>query len=231
MMQKTIYIVDSNKQKSKEAHDLLKLDYKILEADNVEDAIANLKDNPADLFICDISTAKGKEFEIITKLRAHTDAPVIVYTCLSSIKDKINCYTLGCDDYLVYPCDVVELSLRVNACLKRVSKVKDILIEFAPLTMNLKTRDVMVGEQYIRLTNREFEILNYLSETPNKVVTIQDIYKRVWGNETPCDNHIVMVNISYLRKKIEKALPGKDFIRTCWGTGYSFAYPPVNTKN
>ena len=160
-------------------------------------------------------------------IRAYTDAPVIIYSDKDTLEDKIKGYSAGCDDYLSGSADVRELELHVSSLIRRSLKSSNTIVEFPPLTMDLKTREVTLNGAEIKFTNREFEILYFLAETPNKTVPIQEIYKRVWGENTPCDSHLVMVNISYIRKKLEAVMPGAAFVKTEWGTGYSFKYPPV----
>lgn len=103
-------------------------------------------------------------------------------------------------------------------------------MEFKPLLINIKTREVTIKDQPVHFTNREFDILRLLAETPNVIVPFSKIYSHVWGDDTPCDNHLVMVNISYMRKKMEKIAPEITFVKTEWGIGYSFAYPPVKNS-
>jgi len=109
-------------------------------------------------------------------------------------------------------------------------KSEGFLMEYPPLRINLKTREVTLKDVPVHLTNREFDILRLLAETPNVIVPFARIYSHVWGNDTPCDNHLVMVNISYLRKKMDKIAPEITFVKTEWGIGYSFANPPVKNS-
>ena len=136
----------------------------------------------------------------------------------------------GADDYITKPYSLPELSLRIKAHIKRNMKSEGFLMEFKPLLINIKTREVTIKDQPVHFTNREFDILRLLAETPNVIVPFSKIYSHVWGDDTPCDNHLVMVNISYMRKKMEKIAPEITFIKTEWGIGYSFAYPPVKNS-
>lgn len=196
-------------------------------AANLADAERIISGGGIDLIITDDKIGVSKRFSHIGSMRALTAVPVIIYSNEDTLGDKTAGYKAGCDDYLSGKADPAELILHVSSLIKRSKKSENILVEFPPLVMNLKTREVTLDGREIKLTNREFEIIYLLAETPNKTVSISDIYKKVWGEDTPCDNHLVMVNISYIRKKFEKTLPGTNFIRTSWGVGYSFAYPPL----
>ena len=145
-------------------------------------------------------------------------------------EDVIKGFTVGADDYITKPYSLPELSLRINVHIKRNMKSEGFLVEYPPLKINIKTREVTLKEKPLHLTNREFDILCLLAETPNVIVPFTRIYSHVWGDDSPCDNHLVMVNISYLRKKMEKIAPEITFVKTEWGIGYSFAYPPVKNS-
>ena len=222
MYGKTLIVIDSDLASLAKTEEYLsKAGYNVLSADSTENAVSILNDSPVDCIVCSL-------FEAQSQVRAVSDAPLIFLTEKSDISSKTAAYEAGCDDYLVRPCDLAELVLRIGACTKRVLKSTDMLVEFSPLVMNIKTREVTLCGQEIRLTNREFEILSFLAETPNKTISIKDVYARVWGNESDCDSHLVMVNVSYIRKKLGKVAPDLDFVNTRWGVGYSFAYPPVS---
>ena len=227
----TVLIFDSNTDKIRRIGNmLLSQGYEVLEAHDLSEVKDHLNRKRVDLIVCDIMFEEIEGSDVIPELRAMTDAPVIVCSSKDSLEDKIRSYGAGCDDHVSDSIDMTELGLRISSLIKRSMKQSDLLIEFAPLTMNIKTRDVAVNGKQVKFTNREFEILNFLAESPNKTVSIQDVYSRVWGNDTPCDSHLVMVNISYIRKKLNKALPDLDFIHTEWGVGYSFCYPPIPSK-
>ena len=193
----------------------------------VSDSVQKFK---PDAVIGEASSEGTYDYSILSLVRTISDVPFICYTNSESIDDMENAYKFGCDDFISVNTDDRITLLRIFACIKRSGKSKGFVVEFPPLTMDIRTRDVYLNGQYVKLTNREFEILNFLAETPNQTISIQDVYREVWGSDTPCDNHLVMVNISYLRKKFEKVLPGKEFIKTQWGVGYSFAYPPIDTN-
>ncbi|SCW30150.1 DNA-binding response regulator, OmpR family, contains REC and winged-helix (wHTH) domain [Ruminococcaceae bacterium YRB3002] len=193
--------------------------YNVISFDSLENLLFSLKNNEADIILCGIDLNIGK-------LRAATDRPFIAISESTAISDKIRAYQAGCDEYLTWPLEPVEIELHINACIKRINRSNNLILEFPPLIINIKSRKVTLNNKEVRLTNREFEILSFLAEMPNRTVSTPDIYSRVWDDDTPCDNHLVMVNVSYLRKKFSQIAPEINFIRTQWGQGYSFVYPP-----
>ncbi|MBR2523018.1 MAG: response regulator transcription factor [Clostridiales bacterium] len=231
MKRQTIYIINKDKHIRNQARDFLNnLGYSASAFASAADATSDINNQTVDMIVTDISTDKDKPHTIISTMREYTDAPVIIYTSDDSIDSKIKAYRSGCDDYLSTSCDIRELELRIKACAKRALKNSNLVIDYSPLMINIKTREVTINGESIKLTNREFEILNLLVDTPNKTISIGEIYAKVWGDDLPCDSHIVMVNISYLRKKMEKVMPDMSFIKTEWGVGYSFSYPPIELK-
>ena len=190
--------------------------------DSVSQCSSDIENDNADMIIC------GNNVDIMT-IRLVSGMPVMVLSASGSINDKIKAYKAGCDDYIVWPCDPIEIGLRVGACVNRIRRSEKLVMDFPPLSINIKTREVFLCGKEVRLTNREFEILSLLAETPNKVVSIKDIFNKVWDDNAPCDNHLVMVNVSYIRKKFAKIAPGLSFLKTHWGHGYTFEYPPKDT--
>ena len=180
--------------------------------------------------VLDVMLPDGSAFDIVPKLREKTDAPIIFLTAKDQQEDVITGFNVGGDDYITKPYSLPELSLRINVHIRRSMKSDGFLVESPPLSINIKTRGVTLKDKPLHLTNREFDILCLLAETPNVIVPFTRIYSHVWGEDSPCDNHLVMVNISYLRKKMEKAAPEMTFIKTEWGKGYSFCYPPIKNS-
>ena len=222
MSQRSLLVIDSNRTDRANTESFLRSEgFEVVSAEDMRSAAELSGTGSFDAVICSESFSKED-------IMRYKDVPVIVFTGKSSIEDKISAYENGCDDYLVRPCDMTELLLRLTACLRRYSD--NMIIDYSPLVMNLKTREVTLSGKVIKLTNREFEILTFLSERPNSIVSIREIYDEVWGTDTECDSHLVMVNVSYIRKKLSAVLPDVEFISTKWGVGYFFAYPPAVSR-
>ena len=204
--------------------------YEVVTATTIAETMECVQHHNFDCIVLDVMLPDGSAFELPPRIQAFSDAPIIFLTAKEQAEDKIQGFQVGADDYITKPYSLPELSLRINAHIRRNMKSEGFLIEYAPLKINIKTREVTLKDSPVHLTNREFDILRLLAETPNVIVPFAKIYSHVWGDESVCDNHLVMVNISYLRKKMEKIAPEITFIKTEWGIGYSFAYPPVKNS-
>ena len=201
--------------------------YEVITATTIAQTMEKGQTYNFDCIVLDVMLPDGSAFELPPKIQVYSNAPIIFLTAREQAEDKVVGFKSGADDYITKPYSLPELSLRINAHIRRNMKSEGFLMEFPPLKINIKTREVTLKDVPVHLTNREFDILRLLAETPNVIVPFSRIYSHVWGNDTPCDNHLVMVNISYLRKKMDKIAPDITFVKTEWGIGYSFANPPV----
>lgn len=201
--------------------------YEVSTAMTISQTLEKVATNSYDCIVLDIMLPDGSAYDLPAKLRVYTKSPIIFLSARDQLEDKITGFRVGGDDYMTKPYSLQELSARISAHIRRNMTSDGLLMEFPPLTINLKTREVTLNNHVVLLTNREFDILRLLAETPNVIVPFTRIYSLVWGDDGMCDNHLVMVNISYLRKKMEKAAPDIQFVKTEWGSGYSFAYPPI----
>ncbi|MCQ2466343.1 MAG: response regulator transcription factor [Clostridia bacterium] len=204
--------------------------YDVSTATTIAQTMEKVQLSSFDCIVLDVMLPDGSAFELPPRIQVYSKAPIIFLTAKEDLDDKITGFKAGADDYITKPYSLPELSLRINAHIKRSLKSEGFLMEFNPLKINIKTREVTLKDESVHLTNREFDILRLLAETPNVIVPFSRIYSHVWGDDSPCDNHLVMVNISYLRKKMEKIAPEITYVKTEWGIGYSFAYPPVKNS-
>ncbi len=204
--------------------------YEVVTATTIAQTMEKVQLHNFDCIVLDVMLPDGSAFELPPKIAVYSSAPIIFLTAREQAEDKITGFQSGADDYITKPYSLPELALRINAHIRRNMKSEGFLMEFPPLKINIKTREVTLKDSPVHLTNREFDILRLLAETPNVIVPFSRIYSHVWGDDSPCDNHLVMVNISYLRKKMEKIAPEITFVKTEWGIGYSFAYPPVKNS-
>ena len=204
--------------------------YEVVTATNIAQTMEKAQLHNFDCIVLDVMLPDGSAFELPPRISVYSDAPIIFLTAREQVEDRIQGFKVGADDYITKPYSLPELSLRNNAHIRRNMKSEGFLMEFPPLKINIKTREVTLKDNPVHLTNREFDILRLLAETPNVIVPFARIYSHVWGDDSACDNHLVMVNISYLRKKMEKIAPEITFVKTEWGIGYSFAYPPVKNS-
>ncbi len=179
---------------------------------------ANLKSSEIDLILLDIMLPEENGLEILAKLRAtsgYTDTPIIMLTAKGSELDKVKALDLGADDYIVKPFGVLELVSRIKARLRR-SKKENIL-SFKELTLNKEKYVVLVNGEKVELTNKEFELLEYLLNNQNIVLSREKILEKIWGYDFEGESRTLDIHISTLRKNL---LSASKYIQTVRGIGY-----------
>ena len=160
------------------------------------------------------------------KIRQNKKMPIIMISAKSEDMDKIHGLTAGADDYITKPFNPLELIARVKAQLRRYtaynveSNNSKVIIEIGDLTINTDTRQVWVGEKDVRLTPKEFDILELLARNKGIVLSIRKIYEEVWKEEFFKADNTVTVHITNLREKIEVDPKAPIYIKTIWGVGY-----------
>ena len=176
-----------------------------------------------DLAILDINLPGMTGYDLCKAIRyRNIDMLVIMLTSMSSLDDKIEGYDAGADDYLVKPFEFRELLLKIRALLKRTPgqtmPVGNVL-RAADLEMNLDNKEVHRGDRKIKLTAKEFQLLEYLLRNKNRVVSRADLAINVWDVDFNTNTNVIDVYISYVRNKVDKDFELK-LIQTQVGMGY-----------
>jgi len=180
----------------------------------------------ADLVILDIMLPGMDGFSVLKKLRETNDIPVILLSALGEDIDKIRGLGLGADDYIQKPFSPGELVARVRAHLSRferlTAKAKSPRLAVRGLEIDREDRRVHVHGKERNLTPKEFDILLFLMENPNRVYSKDELFERVWGLEALGDGDTVVVHVRRLREKIEPEPQNPQYVETVWGAGYRF---------
>jgi two-component system KDP operon response regulator KdpE len=174
-----------------------------------------------DLAILDIAMPGLNGFELCQRIREVSQVPVIMLTAKSQELDKVRGLNLGADDYLVKPFGTGELVARIRAALRRqVNEAEEPVLQAGILRMDLAHRLVMVEDREISLTPTEYDLLRILMRNAGRVMTHRHLLRLVWGPAYENEMHLLRVNISNLRRKLEPdpALPSP--IHTEPGVGY-----------
>lgn len=188
-----------------------------------------LRQNEYDLMILDIMLPGMDGFTVLQEMRSFSDIPVILISARGEDIDKIRGLGLGADDYLQKPFSPGEMVARVGAHLSRYKRLTERGETPAPrrhvmtirgLCIDIDDRRVTRGEQEIPLTAREFTLLAFLTENPNRVWSKDELFERVWGLEALGDSGTVVVHIKKIREKIELDPQNPQYIETVWGAGY-----------
>ena len=185
-----------------------------------EEALDYLKSGEYDLVILDIMLPKINGFEVIKELRNkgnHTS--VLMLTARDSADDKVKGLDLGADDYLVKPFDFNELLARMRAVVRRKYGNSSNNLTIGDLVLDTSKKSITRGEKEIELTGKEYEVLEYLMQNKNRILSREQIKQHVWDYNYEGDSNIIDVLIKNIRKKIDVE-DGKQIIYTKRGLGY-----------
>ncbi|RRD40209.1 DNA-binding response regulator [Leptotrichia sp. OH3620_COT-345] len=173
-----------------------------------------------DAIILDIMLPKMNGFEVLKKVRSENiKTPVLLLTARDSIEDRVKGLDHGADDYLVKPFSFDELLARIRVMLRRTSDNANNIFTLADLTINLDSRSVIRNNTSIKLSAREFTILEYMIRNKEKVLSREKIEQHVWNYDYEGGTNVIDVYIRYLRKKIDDGFTPK-LIHTVRGIGY-----------
>lgn len=181
-----------------------------------------------DLFILDLMLPKTDGFEICKQIRAEKNTPIILVSAKKDDIDKIRGLGLGADDYITKPFSPSELVARVKAHMARYERLigssgkENEIIEIRDLKIDRTARRVYLGEEEKVFTTKEFDLLAFLMENPNKVYTKEELFREIWDMESIGDIATVTVHIKKIREKIEESTAKPQYIETIWGVGYRF---------
>lgn len=212
----------------KRVADLLKIGleengYQVLVAYDGEMGWRLFQSNDFQLIISDIILPKLNGFELCQKIRkADEEIPILMLTALGTADDKLEGFDVGADDYMVKPFDFRELLARVRVLLKRraVAKVDVVKeISYADLCINLERQEVRRNGEPVKLSPKEYNLLVYLVENAEKVVSRVEIAEKVWNTHFDTGTNFIDVYINYLRKKMDKNFEVK-LIHTKPGVGF-----------
>lgn len=203
---------------------LRKKGYAVQAVVSIEEALANISRQKPDCIVMDVMMPRIDGFTGFEKLRRRTDAPILFLTGRTSETDRIRGLRLGADDYIVKPCSLEELSLRIQINIRRQQKTaaRTGILEFSPLAINLFAHQVFYDGQELLLSNKEYDLLVCLAKHVGKVMTYEQIGKELAGGYIEADRKNIMVTASRLRKKLEGCVGLEHMIETVWGRGYCF---------
>lgn len=200
--------------------------YEPVAAYNGKEALTKLNTTPdIGLIILDIMMPEMDGIEVIKQIRKDSSIPILVLSAKTADMDKIQGLITGADDYVTKPFNPLEVMARVRSLLRRssgqVTNDQPDILNVGPLQINKDSHEVKtINGDTIQLTALEFGILYLLASHPNRVFSADDIFERVWQQESVVSAKTVMVHVSHLRDKIEAATGGEKVIETVWGVGY-----------
>jgi two-component system response regulator MprA len=157
-------------------------------------------------------------------LRACSDVPILILTARDEVADRVAGLDAGADDYVVKPFALEELLARIRALLRRDGAVTNGPLEFADVSLDPATHEVLRGAREIELTRTEFHLLELFLRNPRQVLTRSLIFERVWGYDFGFSSNSLDVYIGYLRRKLEAGGEPR-LIQTVRGVGYALREP------
>ena len=221
-----ILVVDDDKEIVKAIEIYLgKENYNIFKAYDGEQALKVIDKNEIHLAILDVMMPNKDGLETLEEIRKNRNIPVIILSAKSEDIDKINGLNIGADDYVTKPFNPIELIARVNALIRRYTRLgaieeKQGVIKNGELSIDDELKKVIVDGQEIKLTPTEYNILKFLTENKGKVFSIEEIYKNVWDGEYYAAENIIAVHIRHIREKIEINPKEPKYLKVIWGVGY-----------
>lgn len=204
------------------------------EVDTATDGVIGLSlalNNDYDLILIDIMLPGIDGLQICKAVREKKDIPIILVSAKKEDLDKIKGLGYGADDYIVKPFSPSELVARVIAHISRYQRLtasknsdneENKVLEYGKLRLEKGSRRAFVGDTEIFLTNKEFDLLFYLAESPNKVFSKEMLFMEIWNYESIGETSTVTVHVNRIRDKIKEVDPDLDYIHTVWGKGYRF---------
>lgn len=186
-----------------------------------EEALDYLEMSDYDGVILDIMMPKKDGLEVLRTIRAKRNAvPVLLLTAKSQIDDKVEGLDAGADDYLAKPFVMKELLARIRAMTRRQSALTDNVLSFENLSLDRAVFEMSVGEEKIRLANKDFQMMEMLMANPDQVISTDRFMEKIWGYDSDTEISVVWVYISNLRKKLA-SLGANAEIKAVRNQGYS----------
>ena len=223
-----ILVVDDDKEIVESIEIYLKNEgFNIFKAYNGIEALEILVEKEIHLILMDIMMPKLDGIKATIKIREEKNIPIILVSAKSEDTDKIIGLNIGADDYITKPFNLLELIARVKSNLRRYVTLgnydnnfnKDIL-KSGGLELNISTKEVKVDGEVVKITPIEFKILKLLLSNKGRVFSIDEIYEKVWNEESFNVENTVAVHIRGIREKIEINPKEPKYLKVVWGVGY-----------
>lgn len=226
---KRILIIEDDKSIAELERDYLEINGFVVEiASDGTKGLDKVTRKEYDLVLLDLMLPGIDGYTLCKRIRETKEIPVIMVTAKTADIDKIRGLGLGADDYMTKPFSPQELVARVKSHIaryERLTKVKPLEdggIKIGELFINDRSREVLLGEESIALTAKEFDLLFFLASNPGIVFSKERLFERLWDAAALGEIATVAVHVGRIREKIEKDPSQPQFIETVWGVGYRF---------
>lgn len=196
--------------------------YHILKAKTIAEARNQFASTMVDLMLVDINLPDGSGVAFAREIRQQSEVIIFFVTANDTVEDKLNGFDVGADDYITKPFIPKEVIARINAHLGRHKGMKKQRLKVDDIMIDFEEKSVYKNGEQVHLFTKEKQILFYLVENSNQVLSVDQIIDQVWGYDEIVDLKAVTVHISMLRKKIETNPAKPKYIQTVRGFGYKF---------
>jgi len=201
--------------------------YEVIPAYDGSEALEILESTAVDLIILDVMMPGLDGIRTTRTIRETSSVPIIILSAKSEDNDKILGLNIGADDYLTKPFNPLELVARVKSQIRRYTKLgnmtdseEDNVYTCGNITINDETKVVTVGDDAVKLTPIEYNILLLLVKNPGKVFSIDEIYEAIWNEEAIGADNTIAVHVRHIREKIEIDPKNPRYLKVVWGVGY-----------
>ncbi|WP_345968952.1 response regulator transcription factor [Clostridium sp. ATCC 25772] len=223
-----ILLVEDDKNISEMVTEYLINDvYEVTQVYDGESAIDEFQANSYDLVLLDLMIPKINGIDVMKKIREHDFVPIIIITAKDNDSDKAIGLGFGADDYLTKPFSLIELSARIKANIRRVTKYvkeksnnENKIIYVKDLEINVYKHSVIKEGKQLNLTYKEFEILKLLASNLGMVFSKEQIYNNIWKEPYYGEENVINVHMRRLRNKLSYDKSDFEYIKTLWGIGY-----------
>ena len=200
--------------------------YEILTAADGEEALQVFFEQQVDLVLLDVMLPKLDGIQVCQRIRESSNVPILMLTAKGEDMDKILGLEYGADDYMTKPFNILEVKARIKSVLRRAAQPaaneEKKIIRVHDMEVNIVNRSVTLGGKEVRLTAKEFDLLQLFITNRGKVFSRETMLETVWKYDYMGDARTVDVHIRRLREKIERNPAQPEFIFTKWGVGYYF---------
>lgn len=193
--------------------------FECLEAENGLEALDIINKQNIDLIVLDIMMPKMDGMSFLETLKKEKNIPVIILSARTEEYDKLRGFDLGTDDYLTKPFSPKELIARIKAILKRTKNTPEDIYQYHDLKVDFKAHAVTIGDEEIKLTLKEYELLVYMIENQNIALSRNQLLNKIWGYDFYGDDRTIDTHVKMLRNSLGKY---RDLIITVRGVGYKF---------
>ncbi|MCR4851721.1 MAG: response regulator transcription factor [Lachnospiraceae bacterium] len=228
-MSSKILIIEDEEAIAELEKDYLELsDFEVTIRNNGEDGLKEALENNYNLIVLDLMLPGIDGFEVCKEIREKKNIPIIMVSAKKEDIDKIRGLGLGADDYMTKPFSPSELVARVKAHMARYERLtsasafENDTIEIRGIKIDKTARRVWVDGEEKAFTGKEFDLLTFLAEHPNRVYSKDELFREIWDMDSIGDIATVTVHIKKIREKIEYDSANPQYIETIWGVGYRF---------